>query len=90
MSLTGIALVANHISTALVCGLSIGNKLICDIEKIKYKKYKKQYEKDQQTNKSFDKLYKISVQYIVIDKNEHESLCIIFTEYVDEKKEAFL
>ena len=57
----------------------------------KYSKYKKQYEKDQQTFKSFDKLYRKTLQDNVNDKNENESLCNFFTEYVDEmKNESFL
>ena len=34
----------------------------------KYNKYKKQYEKDQQTIKKFDNLYKKSLEDNVIDK----------------------
>ena len=41
----------------------------------KYNKYKKQYEKDQQTIKSFDNLYRKSLQDNVIEKSEDESLC---------------
>ena len=52
----------------------------------KYNKYKKQYEKDQQTIKSFDKLYRKSLQDMIIDKTEFENLCNIFTKYVDENK----
>ena len=37
----------------------------------------KQYEKHQQTIKSFDKLYWNSLQDNVIDEKEYESLCII-------------
>ena len=48
----------------------------------KYNKYKKQYEKDQEKIKSFDKLYRISLQDDVIDKTEYESLCNIFTEFL--------
>ena len=47
---------------------------------------KKKYEKDQQTIKCFDKLYRKSLQDNVIDKNESESLCNFFTKYLDEKK----
>ena len=46
----------------------------------KYNKYKKQYERSQQTIKSFDKLYRKSLQDIVIDKNEYGSLCKIFAK----------
>ena len=44
----------------------------------KYNKYKKQNEKDQQTIKSFDKLYRKSLQDILIDKKEYERLCSIY------------
>ena len=52
----------------------------------KYNKYKKQYENDQQTIKSFDKMYRKSLQDNLIDENEYESLCNIFTKYLDETK----
>ena len=39
----------------------------------------------------FDKLYRKSLQDNVIDKTEYDSLCNIFTKYVDENKnESFL
>ena len=57
----------------------------------KNNKYKKQYKRDQQTIKSFGKLHRKSLEDNVIDKNEYESLCKIFTKYVDEtKNESFL
>ena len=57
----------------------------------KYNKYKKLYEKDQQTIKSFDKLYRKSLQDLLIDKSEYERLCNIFSKYADEtKNESFL
>ena len=53
-------------------------------------KYKKLYEKDQQTIKSFDKLYRKSLQDNMIDKSEYEILCNFFNRYVDEtKNESF-
>ena len=54
----------------------------------KYKKYKKQYQK----TKSFDKLYRNSLQDTVIDKSEIEALGrFFFTMKVDEtKKESCL
>ena len=55
----------------------------------KHNKYKKQYEKDQQTIKSFDKLYRKSSQNNVIDKTEYESLSNIFTENLEETKNEF-
>ena len=51
----------------------------------KYIRDKKQDEEDQQTSKSFDNLKRKSLQDNVIDI-EYESLCKVFTEYVDEKK----
>ena len=86
LSVTGIGSIVIPISAAIACGLSIGNKVIYEVILKKYNKYKKQYEKDQQTIKSFDKLYRTSLQDNVIDKNECESLCNIFTEYVNENK----
>ena len=91
LSLTGISLIALPISTASACGLSIGNKVLYEIIINKYNKFKKQYEKDQNTIKSFDKLYRKSLQDNVIDKTEYETLCNIFTKYIDESKnESFL
>ena len=79
------------ISTASTCASSIGNKVIYEIFINKYNKYKKQYERDQQTLESFDKLYRKSLQDNIIEKTEYESLCISFTKYVDENKnESFL
>ena len=52
----------------------------------------KNYQKDQQTTKSLDKLYRISTQDNVIDKKEYESLCNNFTEYLEGtlKNKSFL
>ena len=86
LSLTGIGLIVIAISTASACALSIGNKVIYEKIINKCNKYKKQYEKDQQTIKSFDKLYRKSLQDKTIDKSEYENLCNIFTKYVDENK----
>ena len=91
LSLTGIGLIAIPKSTATACGLSIGNKVLYEIIIKKYNKYKKLYERDQNTIKSFDKLYRKSLQDNVIDKAEYESLCNFFTKYVNENKnESFL
>ena len=59
LSLTGIGLIVIPISTATACRLSIGIKVLYEIIINKYNKYKKLYERDQKTIKSFDKLYKI-------------------------------
>ena len=80
LSLTGIGLLVIPISTASACVFSVGNKIIYEIIINKYNKYKKQYEKDQQTIKSFDKLYRKSLQDNMIDKTEYENLCNIFTK----------
>ena len=91
LSLTGIGLIAVPISGSIACGLTISDKFLSEIIVQKNNKYKKQYEKDQQTIKSFDKLYRKSLEDNLIDKNEYESLCEIFTKYVDEtKNESFL
>ena len=91
LSLTAIGLIAIPISTSTACGLSIGNKVIYEIIINKYNKYRKQYERDQQIIKSCDKLYRKSLQDNIINKTEYESLCNIFTNYVDEtESESFL
>ena len=91
LSLTGIGLIVITISTATACGLSIGNNLLYEIIINKNNKYKKLYERDQQTIKSFDNLYRKSLQDNVIDKTEYDGLCNIFIKYVDENKnESFL
>ena len=91
LSVTGFGLIILPISTGIVCGLSLGNKVLHKLIINKYNKYKKQYERDQNTIKSFDKLYRKSVQDNVIDKTEYDGLCNIFTKYVDENKnESFL
>ena len=86
LSVTGIGLIVLPISAGIACGLSLGNKILHKIIINKYNKYKKQYDRDQQTIKSFDKLYSKSLQDNFIDKTEYESLCNIFTRYVDENK----
>ena len=91
MSLTGTGLIFIPISTATASGLSSGNEVIYEVVINKYNKYKKQYEKYQQTIKSFDKFYRKSSQDNLIDKTEYESLCNIFTEYLEEtKNESYL
>ena len=90
LSVTGIGLIVLPISAGIACTLSLGNKILHKLIINKYNKYKKQYERDQNTIKSFDKLYIKSLQDNVIDKNEYDSLCNIFTRYVDgNKNESF-
>ena len=91
LSITGVGLIILPISAGVACALSFGNKILHKIIINKYNKYKKQYERDQNTIKSFDKLYRKSLQDIIIDKTEYENLCKIFTRYVDENRnESFL
>ena len=85
-SLTGIGLLTIPISTATACRLSFGNEVIYEKFINKYNFYKKQYEKEQETIKSSDKLYRKPRQDNIIGKTEYESLCNIFTKYVEEKK----
>ena len=86
LSITGVGLIILPISAGVACVLSLGNKILHKLIINKYNKYKKQYERDQNTIKSFDKLYRKSLQDNIIDKTEYENLCNIFTRYVDENK----
>ena len=91
LSVTGIGLIVLPISAGIACKLSLGNKILHKLIINKYNKYRKQYERDQNSIKTFDKLYRKSLQDSIIDKPEYESLCNIFTKYVDENKnESFL
>ena len=91
LSITGVGLIILPISAGIACTLSLGNKVLHKLIINKYNKYKKHYERDQQTINSFDKFYRKSLQDNVIDKTEYESLCNIFTKYADEiKNESFL
>ena len=91
LSVTGIGLIILPISAGTARTLSLGNKILHKLFINKYNKYKKQYERDQQTIKSFDKLYRKSLQDNIKDKTEYDSLCNIFTKCVDENKnESFL
>ena len=86
LSITAIGLIILPISAGIACGLSLGNKILHKLIINKYNKYKKLYERDQQTIKSFDKLYRKSLQDNVIDKTEYEGLCNVFTRYIEENK----
>ena len=91
LSVTSVGLIILPLSAGIACGISLGNKILHKLIINKYNKNKKQYERDQNTIKSFDKLYRKSLQDNVIDKSEYESLCNIFTKNVDENKnESFL
>ena len=91
LSITGIGLIVLPISAGIACTLSLGNKILHKLIINKYNKDKKQYERDQNTIKSFDKIYRKSLQDNITDKTEYDSLCNLFTKYVDENKnESFL
>ena len=74
LSITGIGLIILPISAGIACTLSLCNKVLHKLFIFKYNKYKKQYERDQQTIKSFDKLYRKSLQDNIIDKTDYDSL----------------
>ena len=63
LSVTGVGLNILPISAGIACTLSLGNKVLHKIITNKYNKYKKLYERDQQTIKtlidSTENLYKI-------------------------------
>ena len=91
LSITAIGLIILTISAGIACTLSLGYKVLHKLIMSKYNEYKKRYERDQQTIKSFDKLYGKSLQDNVIDKTEYEGLCNIFTKHLEEtKNESFL
>ena len=70
LSVTGVGLVILTISIGFACTLSLGNKVLQKLILNRYNKYKKQYERDQQTIESFDKLYRKALQDNVIYKIE--------------------
>ena len=91
LSVTGVGLIILPISAGIACSLSLGNKILHKLFINKYNKYEKQYERDQNTIKFFDKLYRKSLQDNIIDKTEYDSLCNIFTKFIDQNKnEPFL
>ena len=60
LSVIGIGLIVLPISAGIACTLSLGNKVLHKLIINKYNKYKKTYERDQNTIKSFDRLYRKS------------------------------
>ena len=90
-SVTGIRLIGLLISAGIACTLSLGNRILLKMITNKSNKYKKQHEEVQQTIKSFDKIYRKSLQDNIIDRSQYESLCNFFTKQLDEtKNESFL
>ena len=76
LSITGVGLISLPISAGIACTLSLGNKVLHKLNIHKYDKNEKQNERDQQTIKSFDKLYRKSLQDNAIDKNEYQIFVI--------------
>ena len=68
LSITGIGSSVLPIAARIDCTLSLGNKVLHKIIINEYNKYRKQYEKDQQTVNFFDRIYRKTLQDIVIDK----------------------
>ena len=54
LSITGVGLTILPISASMACTLSLGNKILHKTIINKYNNYKKHYERDQQTIKTFD------------------------------------
>ena len=69
LSVTGFGLIILPISAGIACTLSLGNKVLLKLIINKYNKYKKIYERDRNTIKSFDKFYRKSLQDNIIDKS---------------------
>ena len=78
--LFGVGLATLPTSAEIACSLSLGNKVLHKMIINKYNKYKKQYQKDQQTLKFYDEIYRKSLQDNLLHKNEYESLCEFFTK----------
>ena len=62
LPITGIGLIVLPISVGIACTLSLFNKVLLKLIINKCNKYKKQYEKDEQTNRPFDSLYRKAPQ----------------------------
>ena len=86
LSIVGISLVVFTISAGIVCAISLGSKVLHKLNINKFNKYRKQYEKDQQTNESIKNLCIRSLQDNVFDENECESQCKIFNKYLNGTK----
>ena len=54
LSLVGLGLILKPSSASIACGLSLSSKILHEIILHNYNKYKKQYQKDEQTIKCFD------------------------------------
>ena len=91
LSITDIGLIILPISSGFACALSLGNKMFHKMILNRHNKNKEQYQKDQQTFKSFDRLDRKSLQDNVIDKIENESLCkVLLSIWMKRKMNLFL
>ena len=86
LSVTANGLIVVPFSPGFACALSLAINLIHRMIIIKYNIYRKQYEKDQQSNKCFNELCRKVLQGTIFLRNENESLCDIFTKYLEESK----
>ena len=66
LSLTRIGLLVRPVSTGIPRGLKISNNVKYEIVIWEKNKYKKQYD---QTNESFDNLYRLSLRENLFDEN---------------------
>ena len=91
LSITDIGWIILPRKTGIACALSLGNKVLHKLIINKENKYKKkQYEGDEQTKKSTDKLYRKSWQDNIINKIEYEALCNTFNKCLEEAKNKSL
>ena len=86
LSLAGFGLVVIAISSFIACGLTNSYKKSYELVMQKNSKYKKLYENDKKTIKSFNKSHRKSSQDNVIDKSECEFLWNGFIKDLDETK----
>ena len=99
LSITGFGLIFLPVSAGIECTLSLANKVLQKIIMNKCTKNKKQYENDQQTIKSLDKMYGNSLQDTLIEKKTNMKVYVkilpsmlmklkmnLFKKYEQEKK----
>ena len=90
LSVKRFGIIVKLIWAAVAWGLSTSKKVAHEINMPSKLGKKKQYEKDPQKIKSVDKLWRKILEDNLIDESECDSLCIIFTKYVNEtKNESF-
>ena len=76
-------------SVGIVCAPTLGNKALLKIILKKHYKYKRQFEKDQQSIKSFGEQYKKNLQDILIDRSEYDALSNVSNNSVVKNKNDF-